>query len=247
MKNAFKKICVGLLALTMLFLSACSEVDNNYGVKNDKNSDKTSQSDKYKDIEIPEISSDDTVMPKYLDISLYDVENYADVYLGSDFEYNITYCDSSLALPASYEKMLEAGWKMSSDTVTSESMILAGEKIKVEFVNDAGKSLIGTFYNSDKSSAALNSCDIVKLTVEENALETGNTKYGEFWVNGVGNNSSINDIIEALGTPSHFYAVSNEVYYFDYFLNKKDKRDRMTVYVNPVDDYLISIEVSRYN
>ena len=57
---------------------------------------------------------------------------------------------------------------------------------------------------------------------------------------------AITDIIEILGTPSHFYAVSNNNYYLDYFITKKDRRNSITIYVNPIDDVITKIEISYY-
>lgn len=247
MYNFFKKGSIIFMVLIMIALSACSEVDKNYGVESEKDTNKNSLSEKYKNVEIPEISSDDKVMPNYLDISLYDVENYADIYLGSKFKFDINYNGVKISLPSSYEKLAGLGFKIASSDVTSESMVLADEKIEVSFVDKSGKLLIGTFYNSKNSSQVLSKCKVVKIEIPENSLETGNTKYGEFIINGVSNSSSINGIIENLGVPSHFYAVSDQVYYLDYFLNKKDKRDRITFYVNTMDDFVISAEVSRYS
>lgn len=247
MLNFFKKVSIIFLVLVMVALSACSEVDKNYGVESEKDTNKNSLSEKYKNVEIPEISSDDKVMPNYLDISLYDVENYADIYLGAKFKYDITYNNVKITLPSTYEKLADLGFKTTDTTVTAESMVLADEKIEVPFQTSDGKFLTVTFHNAKTSSQALKKCKAVKIKIAENTLETGNAKYGEFTVNGVGNSSSINDIIENLGAPSHFYAVSEEVYYLDYFLNKKDKRDRITIYVNTMDDFVISVEISRYS
>ena len=249
MKNQIKRFSAFLLVTVMIVtLCACSKVDKDYGSESETSSKtNTSRSDKYKDIEIPQISSDDTVMSKYLDISLYDVENYADIYLGKDFKYTIQYCGEEFKLPSNYKSMTENGWKLVNNTITAESIILAGNKNTYEFSNDQGKLLLCTFHNSGTSSVTLAECKIVKLEIKENVYETGNDNYCEFNVCGITNGSSINQIIENLGEPSHFYGVSEDLYYLDYFLNKKDKRDRITIYVNPADDCLISIAVSKYN
>ena len=61
--------------------------DDDYGKSSVKKEDVASDtSSVYEDIKIPEIKSDDSVMPTYIDISLYDEENYADIYLGKDFD-----------------------------------------------------------------------------------------------------------------------------------------------------------------
>lgn len=248
MKRFLRRVSVCVLVAIMLFLCACREADKNYGVESNKNTKKVKVGEKYAEIEIPEISSDDTVMPKYLDISIYDVENYANVYLGKDFKYDAKYCGESLSLPTTYKKLIELDWSMiQTGSVTTESMVLANEKLEIEFKNKQGKLIKALFYNSKSSSVSLDECEIVKLSIEQNFLETDNDQYGEFWINGISNTSSINDIIEALGVPSHFYGVSDEIYYLDYFYTEKDRRSRITVYVNTVDDYVISVEFSKYS
>jgi hypothetical protein len=57
---------------------------------------------------------------------------------------------------------------------------------------------------------------------------------------------AVTDIIDNLGTPSHFYQVSENAYYLDYFITKKDRRNGITVYINPVDDLITAIEFSYY-
>lgn len=248
MKRFLRRVCVCTLVAIMLLLCACREADKNYGAKSNKNTKKVKVGEKYTEIEIPEISSDDTIMPKYLDISIYDVENYANVYLGKDFKYDANYCGEKLSLPATYKKMNESGWSMiQTDSITAESMVLATEKLAVEFKNEQGKLIKALFYNPKSSSVSLEECEIVKFSIEHNYLETDNQQYGEFWINGISNTSSINDIIEALGVPSHFYGVSDEIYYLDYFYTEKDRRSRITVYVNTVDDCVISVEFSKYS
>ena len=84
-----KKLLSFLLCCFFVFcLVGCEKFDDNYG-KSSVN-DSSNQSNKDNDIKIPEIKSDDEVMPTYLDISLYDEENYSDIYLGEKFEYKIT-------------------------------------------------------------------------------------------------------------------------------------------------------------
>ena len=57
---------------------------------------------------------------------------------------------------------------------------------------------------------------------------------------------AITDVIDTLGTPSHFYKVSDNSYYLDYFATKKDRRNGITVYINPAEDSITAIEFSFY-
>ena len=90
-------LSVMLCCLFVTLLCACQKFDDNYGKSSSKES--TAADSVSKQIKIPEIKSDDSVMPTYIDISLYDEENYADIYLGEKFEYKVTYAGSALSVP----------------------------------------------------------------------------------------------------------------------------------------------------
>lgn len=249
MKNIFKMIMVTALILCLVSLSACTPFDSDYGesVNSEVDTAPVVSQKTYPNAKIPEIMSDDEVMPMFFDISLYDEENYADIYLGKRFEYNFTYAGSEITVPTTYKEMTKNGWRFIDGGETDINMTLqAGKSLKASFVNDYNKQIIAVFFNSSRSTASLKKCQIVKFIVPENSLNVENSVYGQFWINGVNNGSAITDVIEYLGAPSHFYAASENEYYLDYFLFEKDKRSGITVYINPVDDCVNSIEVSYY-
>ncbi len=239
----FKKLIAILMVFsTILSFAACSQVE-----KDDNQSTTTVVKQDYSNIKIPEIKSEDQIMPTYVDISIYDVENYADLYLGKNFKYKITYSGSELTVPISYKEITAKDWTLIEENeITASSNIMAGKYQQVRFKNEFGTEIIGVFYNSDKSSKALKKCKIVKFIVPENKVENPQSVYGDFWVNGVSNNSAITDVIECLGAPSHFYAVSPDEYYLDYFLFEEDKRNKITVYINPEEDSVKSIEFAKF-
>ena len=241
-----KKLLSFLLCCFFVFcLVGCEKFDDNYG-KSSVN-DSSNQSNKDNDIKIPEIKSDDEVMPTYLDISLYDEENYSDIYLGEKFEYKITYDGSSIEVPSSYKKITQAGWALDkNDEYNEDSQILAGKSITVDFINEYGKKITAVFYNKNKRSVSLKKCPIVKFIVKENEILISDSQYGQFWVNGISNISSINDTIELLGSPSKFYRMSEDEYYLEWFLNKNDRRGRITIFVNTAEDQIDAIEFSYY-
>ena len=72
------KKAIGLLCCLIAFLFVgCEKFDEDYGKSMTNHSgDISSQSG----AKAPEIKSDDEVMPAYLDISLYDEENYSSIY-----------------------------------------------------------------------------------------------------------------------------------------------------------------------
>lgn len=242
-----KILCVALCSVFLLSLSACEKFDDNYGKSSSVSQTESNTSKKAtEDIKIPEIKSDDTVMPTYVDISLYDEENYADIYLGKDFKYKITYVGSALEVPSSYKNLTKEGWTLvESDEYNADSQILAGKSITTEFTNEYNKKITAVFYNDKKSSVSLKKCPIVKFIIKENIIDA-NAEYGQFFVNGVNNVSAITDIIERLGSPSHFYCVSENKYYLDWFITESDRRSGITIYVDTAEDRIDSIEFSYY-
>ncbi len=238
------KITAAMLSAAMLFLAAgCSKMESG-GSENMQSDTVSTTSD---GVKIPEIKSDDTIMPNFFDISLYDEENYADIYLGKKFEFNVTYCGSKLSVPSSFKQMKKEGWHIIDGSKFNEdSTVLAGSSVEVTFVNEYNNHIDAIFYNDKNSSVTLKKCDLVKFKIKENIHDNDASPYGQFWVNGISNASSITDIVNYLGAPSHFYAVSETQYYLDYFIYERDKRSGITVYVNPTDDTVHSIEFAYY-
>lgn len=232
-------VCVAVL----LSVTSCTPFDKTYGESEAKASEVTSS---YENIKIPEIKSDDEIMPTFIDISLYDEENYADIYLGKKFKYNFTYAGSQLTLPTSYKEMAKNGWQLVEGEYTVDSAVMAGKTAKASFVNEYNKQITAVFFNDTQSSRELKKCSIVKLIIPENCIYTPDSLYGQFWINGVSNDSAITDIVEYLGSPSHFYAVSERQYYLDWFLTEKDKRSGITIYIDTEDDCITALEVSCY-
>lgn len=241
-----KKILVTVLCFAIViscFLSSCTPFDTSYG----ESVNDTSSANKYKNVKVPEIKSDDEQMPTFFDISLYDEENYSEIYLGKKFEYKITYAGSDFKVPSSVSKMKKLGWELvSTDKYNADTQIMAGKTLKANFKNQYGKQIVAKFFNDRKSSVSLEDCDIVKFTVPENVYMVPDSVYGQFFVNGVSNESAITDVIEYLGAPSHFYAVSATQYYLDYFISKDDKRCGITVYIDIPSDSVTAIEFANY-
>lgn len=244
MKRILSILLCGIIALSF---SACGEFEEGYSdtVSDSKNSDTTSS--KYSEVKIPEIKSEDDVMPSYVDISLYDEENYSDIYLGKDFKFKVTYVGSAIELPWKYEEIVAEGWSLvPSDEYNENSQVRAGKSITVDFVNEYKKIITAVFHNGTNSSLILKECPIVKFIIKENGLNIPESVYGQFWVNGVSNVSSITEIIERLGLPSHFYCVSENKYYMDWFISADDRRSGITVYVDTAEDHVDAIEFSLY-
>lgn len=244
-----KKITALFFSVLMIFaLTSCEKMDPDYGASDLASTPEVVEEEKkYEDVEIPSIKSDDEVMPKYFDISLYDEENYSDIYLGKKFEFKINYSGSEMEVPSSYKKMLKNGWSVvAEEGYDKDSQLMAGKSLKVNFINQYKKQIVAVFYNATDSSVSLKNCPIVKFIVPENIMDNTESVYGQFFVNGISNESAITDIIEYLGAPSHFYNEGEGKYYLDYFVTEKDKRSGITVYIDVNDDTVDAIEFSMY-
>lgn len=234
-----KKLLLILIILCLIFTSACS--------KPDKITSDIALTEDTSDIEIPTIKSSDQVMPIYFDISLYDEEDYAQIYLGKDFEFDFTYGGSNMKLPTVYSEISAQGWNIYDSAYNENSVIKAGETLEIQLVNKYNKQISATFYNRDTSSVKLSECPIVKFSVKENNSVNSDSVYDQFAVNGVSNFSAITDVINSLGAPSHFETFYENEYRLSYFVSKKDRRDKITVTVDVQNDCVKGIEVAKYN
>ena len=89
-----KKILNLLLIIALFFtLNACS----NKTIKNESISNTNQTGDTYN--KLPEIISLDKKMSNYFDISLFDEENYSNIYLNKNFKLKVTYNDKKISLP----------------------------------------------------------------------------------------------------------------------------------------------------
>ncbi|MBQ3817237.1 MAG: hypothetical protein II802_03065, partial [Clostridia bacterium] len=239
-------VCVFVI---MACMASCNPVDKLYGVKSEKTESEpmVSKVEKDPNYDYPSIMSDDRVISKFIDISKYDEENYANIYLGKRFNIEAVYDGIKLEVPSSYKEIIKYGFLPEENSKYDEnSTVFSCETVKLGFVNTNGKKLTVYFYNPKDSSVKLSKCKLVKLKVENNCLYTENSEYGEFNINSVMNTSAITDIIDTLGMPSHFYAVSDNNYYLDYFLTEKDRRNGITVYIDVEEDSVTAIEWSSY-
>ena len=67
-----KKILSVVLCCIFVFcLTGCEKFDDDYGKSNTNSTTTKTEEDKKQPVKVPEIKSDDEVMPSYLDISIY--------------------------------------------------------------------------------------------------------------------------------------------------------------------------------
>ena len=247
MKN---KLCLSatvLMIMTVLLFSACSPVDKDYAVSSEEPvSSLSSVKSAPEGVNHPEIMSDDKIMPQFVDISVFDEENYSEVYLGKRFKFNVTYAADEFTVPTKLSALEKKGWSLAPDSQYDEgSLIYACDYVQAVLEKDDGAKITATFYNSSNSSLKLEKCNIVKFKIE-NDFYTEGGNYRKFNVNGINNNMAITDIIDTLGTPSHFYGTAENNYYLDYFISEKDRRNGITVYINPAEDSVTAVEFSYY-
>ncbi len=240
-----KKIISLLLSLVFIFtFISCSKVDRNYGVTSEPevSSDVSSVAKN----DLPEIMTLDQKMANYFDTSLFDEENYANVYLDKKFKFNAVFDGCVLSVPEKMETLMADGWKLCDGSdYDADSLIFAKETVSLNFVNESGAKLWALFYNSSNSSVKLLKCNIVKFRIENNYFANP-TNYDAFNINNITNTTAITDVIDTLGTPSHFYQVDENNYYLDYFLSKRDRRNKIRVYIDLSDDCVTAIEFSYY-
>ena len=239
-----KFLCYLILISLILSFTACSKADKQYGVSKEAEV----VSDKSSDInnELPEIMTLDRKMSNYFDTSLFDEENYSEEYLGKKFKYNVVFDGCTLTVPQKMEDFIKGGWTLSPGSEYDEnSLVFAKETVSLNFVNQNGSTVWTLFYNSSNSSVKLSKCRIVKFKIVNNYYQN-TTDYDKFSINNITNTSSVLDVVNILGTPSHFYQVTENDYYFDYFISKSDRRNKIRVYVNLVDDSVTVVEFSYY-
>lgn len=242
-----KKTFTALICLILILLNvtACSPVDKDYGVVSEVAST-ASESETASYVEETRIMSSDRVMSKYFDISLFDEENYANIYLGKKFKIDAEFNGQNLTVPTKIEDLKENGWVLAEGNKYNEnSLVFAYETIELSIINQDGVKIKVYLYNSSRSSVLLSECYVVKFAID-NDFYKDSLNYNKFNINGITNSMALTDIILTLGTPSHFYKVSDDCYYLDYFITKKDRRNGITIYVNPIEDSILSIEFSYY-
>lgn len=248
MKKSVRFSAFFLSLLLVLSVSACSPVDRDYGVESSAPSTVSNKTVKKADDSIsrPAIMSSDRVMSQFVDISVFDEENYAQVYLGKKFEFRVSYAGDEFTVPTTIAALERKGWKLVEDSQhNEESLVYACDSVEAVFTDENGAEIKALFFNPTNSSVKLEKCNIVKFKIENN-FYADTENYDEFNVNGLNNKMAITDVIETLGTPSHFYGISPDNYYLDYFISEDDRRNGITVYINPTDDAVTAVEFSYY-
>lgn len=250
MKIKALPLLAAALVCTSAMLSSCSRADKAYAtesiVSTASTTEKKSTVKSNEKVRRPSIMSDDKIMPRFIDISLFDEENYSAVYLGKKFRFRASFAGTDLNVPTKLSVLEAAGWHLAQDADCDENGLLyARDSHEAVFENESGARLTALFFNSSKSSVKMGGCNIVRLRIENDFYLTPD-EFNEFNVNGINNKMAVTDVIDTLGTPSHFYGNGETEYYLDYFISKDDRRNGITVYINPVDDLITAIEFSYY-
>lgn len=239
-----KIISLALTIVLTFLVCGCSAVDKNYGVSSVTESE--SDEFKFENVEDTKIMSSDRVMSDYFDISLFDEENYSDVFLGKKFKIKPIIDNKTFTVPAKLSDVESWGLTLTKgNTYNANSLVFSYETVDLYFENENGINIFAQVYNSANTSKKLSECNIVKFKID-NTFYSNPNKHINFDINGITNSLAITDIINTLGVPSHFYKVSESSYYLDYFISIDDRRNGITVYVNPVDDIITAIEFSYY-
>ena len=160
--KTFKRSFSLLISLILIFsLCACSDIDPNYGVSESSNTSSTAEPDT-DETEDAKIISSDRVMSTFFDISLFDEENYSEIYLGKKCEIDGVYGGKNLPVPATLEDLAKIGWVLAEGNEYNEnSLVFSYETIDVVFHNESGLKVKAQCYNSSRSSVKLSECYVV--------------------------------------------------------------------------------------
>ena len=82
------------------------------------------------DVGDTKIMSSDRVMSKYFDISLFDEENYSDIYLGKKFEIDAVFGDFNLEVPVKISRLEEQGWRLADGNEYDKQYVYDNEPIE---------------------------------------------------------------------------------------------------------------------
>ena len=245
MKKVLRTLVIALLSLGIAFLTSCTTPEKATKPVTKKKTEESVQY-KYKDIVPPEISSDDRVMTAFLDITYYNVENYAEIYLGNDYNVSAEFDGTELTAPSKYDDLLESGFVLDENSeYKSDSVIYAGDKCFVTFKGPKENILTCEFYNDSAKSKEVKDCILVKYGNFINLSDAGKI-YPNFYINGFTGSSSLSEVITKLGYPSHFHKLNDNLYLLDYFFDKNDLRSRITIHAIPTEDTVTSVAYCRY-
>ena len=135
-KQAFITAILLIFSL-LLCLSACEPVDKSYPSAQSETASVPKKAKKApENVKRPKIMSDDTIMPQYVDISVFDEENYSAVYLGKKFKISAEFAGEEFTVPATVGNMESHGWALAENSAyDKESLVYAGESVDTVFVN----------------------------------------------------------------------------------------------------------------
>ena len=188
--------------------------------------------------------SNDRVMPTFVDISLFDEENYSSVFLGKKFKLNAVYAGETFTVPMKVSGLSENGWRLTGGA-DPESTVMAYRSMDVKLSRQDGKTVTATLVNPGDRSVKLKECSLVRFRFE-NDFYKNPKNYTAFQINGINNRMAITDIIDTLGTPSHFTGISPDNYRLVYSVSKENRRTGITVCINPQEDNITAVEITAY-
>lgn len=244
MKNRINSVWISLLLVFLFSLTACSSVNTDSEKETSSEKAPINASIESKPSTTSGIHSTDNVMSTYFDLTIFNEENYSDIFLGKKFSFDATYDDQPFNVPVKISDMTANGWNLVSGQ-DEGSTVKSLESVDLVFENAAGKKVSAVLYNSGEKLEIMKNCNIVKFHFE-NDFYKDQTNYTKFQIGGVNNGMAITDVIDTLGTPSHFYRTAADNYYLDYSISNADRRNGIRVYINPLEDTITAIEIADY-
>ena len=244
-----KKVAIGLVAILLIVGStACSQPKSSGTVSEEKtNTSETVAQTKLSDAANKILESKIELLPesgkkavnllkKYVDFNLYMLNLNSDIIDDNETTEDISTIKidgKTFKLGMSYDDIISLGYKPKdssyADSRSNESM---------EFTNDEGNSIELTFRDKDDSNKTIKEgyvLDELKVEVENR----------EVFLDKLGENSTISDIIKVLGQPSRV-GIDNDYLGVVLGYSKLNSIQRVTFCNDLETEKIISIEISGY-
>ena len=127
----------------------------------------------------------------------YDKYYYKESYVDADIDYEIVVDGNSITMPTDLETLEECGFDFANSTYNEDSEFKKNTYGDIKMKNSDGESFNVRFLNTSDENKALSDCLVTRIDINP---QSGSPI--DFSFNGIGENSSLEDIAEEFGTPN---------------------------------------------
>lgn len=127
----------------------------------------------------------------------YDMYYYKERYTDADIDYEIVIDGNSITMPTDLETLEECGFDFANSTYNEDSEFKKNTYGDIKMKNSDGESFNVRFLNTSDENKALSDCLVTRIDINP---QSGSPI--DFSFNGIGENSSLEDIAEEFGTPN---------------------------------------------